>query len=497
MNMPSLAPAAAPKPARWPGDDFPAWISPMLVKELRQGVQSGAFAWTFILLQAAMFLLMTFWVLNRSDGFGSRLEVNQLFHGFFWALFGFAAAVILPVRAAGSMTAERVGNTLDLLRLTHLSSTQIVVGKWLAVMAQVLLIATAVLPYLVLQYFFGGLDLVADLFSFVVVLLVASVMTAGSLAAAGQSPLTRGLVTAFLFIGAPNVFFGFGSVLGTAVLSPWSALPAILVVAALLTAVMLVYSAAAIAPPAENHACRVRILALVATGLALAAGAWFGPISAAFVITVTLLLVVGIAIAELTSDPVELASIHAPFARLGLFGRPAAMVLTPGWATAICFTLLAAPLLALAVLFGFPGLPAALRVPETFVLGVAAILFPLPLMLRLRAGKSRKLVFFGVQIFSVVIFFLQSPLGFSYLPAAEIFRALTNLLPLAALLNLITLESGSGGFEPMIALALALGATALSLRFVIPRFVRELGAVDRRVTAARTIPTMPRRSLLA
>ena len=214
-------------------------------------------------------------------------------------------------------------------------------------------------------------------------------------------------------------------------------------------------------------------------------------------ITVTLLLVVGIAIAELTSDPVELASIHAPFARLGLFGRPAAMVLTPGWATAICFTLLAAPLLALAVLFGFPGLPAALRVPETFVLGVAAILFPLPLMLRLRAGKSRKLVFFGVQIFSVVIFFLQSPLGFSYLPAAEIFRALTNLLPLAALLNLITLESGSGGFEPMIALALALGATALSLRFVIPRFVRELGAVDRRVTAARTIPTMPRRSLLA
>ena len=497
MSTPPFTPAAAPKPTSWPGDDFPAWISPMLVKELRQGVQSGAFAWTFILLQAAMFVLMTFWVLNRSTGQQSRLEVNRLFHGLFWALFGLAALIALPMRAAGSMAAERVGNTLDLLRLTHLSSTQIVVGKWLAVMAQVLLIATAVLPYLVLQYFFGGLDIVADLFSFMVVLLVAAVMTAGSLAAAGQSPLTRGLLMAFLFIAAPNFLGGFGSVLGTAVLSPWSALPAILVVAALLTAVMLVYSAAAIAPPAENHACRVRILALVATGLALAAGAWFGPISAAFVITVTLLLVVGIAIAELTSDPVELASIHAPFARLGLFGRPAAMVLTPGWATAICFTLLAAPLLALAVLFGFPGLPAALRVPETFVLGVAAILFPLPLMLRLRAGKSRKLVFFGVQIFSVVIFFLQSPLGFSYLPAAEIFRALTNLLPLAALLNLITLESGSGGFEPMIALALALGATALSLRFVIPRFVRELGAVDRRVTAARTIPTMPRRSLLA
>ena len=495
MSTPPFTPAAAPKPTSWPGDDFPAWISPMLVKELRQGVQSGAFAWTFILLQAAMFVLMTFWVLNRSTGQQSRLEVNRLFHGLFWALFGLAALIALPMRAAGSMAAERVGNTLDLLRLTHLSSTQIVVGKWLAVMAQVLLIATAVLPYLVLQYFFGGLDIVADLFSFVVVLLVAAVMTAGSLAAAGQSPLTRGLLMAFLFIAAPNFLGGFGSVLGTAVLSPWSALPAILVVAALLTAVMLIYAAAAIAPPAENHACRVRILALVATGLALAAGAWFGPISAVFVIIVTVLLVAGIAIAELTSDPVELASIHAPFARLGLFGRLAAMVLTPGWATAICFTLLAAPLLALAVRFGFPGLPADLRVPETFVLGVAAILFPLPIMLRLRAGKSRKLVFFGVQIFSVVIFFLQSPLGFSYLPAAEIFRALTNLLPLAAFLNLLTQEDRGSGFEPMI--ALALGMTALSLVFVIPRFVRELAAVDRRVTAARAIPTMPPRSLPA
>ena len=495
MNMPSLTPAAAPKSTSWPGDDFPAWISPMLVKELRQGVQSGAFAWTFILLQAAMFLLMTFWLLNRSTGLQSRLEVNQFFHGFFWMLFGLAAVIALPMRAAGSMAAERVGNTLDLLRLTHLSSTQIVVGKWLAVMAQVLLIAAAVLPYLVLQYFFGGLDIVADLFLFVVVLLVAAVMTAASMAAAGQSPVARGLLTPLLFIGVSNSLLGVGSVFGTAVLSPWSALPAILAVAALLTAVMLVYAAAAIAPPAENHAGRVRVLALVATGLALVAGAWFGPISASFVIAVTVLLVAGIAIAELTSDPVELASIHAPFARLGLLGRLAAMVLTPGWATAICFTLLVAPFLGLAVFGGFPGLPLTARIPEKFVLGVAAILFPLSLMLRFPAGKTRRLVFIGVQIFSLVIFFYQSPLGFSNTSGVEIFRALTNLLPLAALLNLLTLASGSGGFEPMI--ALALGTTALSLVFVVPRFVRELAAVDRRVAAARALPSGPRRSLPA
>jgi len=147
------------------------------------------------------------------------------------------------------------------------------------------------------------------------------------------------------------------------------------------------------------------------------------------------------------------------------------------------------------VVDGFPGLPATARIPEKFVLGVAAILFPLSLMLRLTAGKTRKLVFIGVQIFSLVIFFYQSPLGFSNTSGVEIFRALTNLLPLAALLNLVSQGSSSGGFEPMI--ALALGTTALSLVFVIPRFVRQLAAVDRRVTAARALPAVPRRSLPA
>jgi len=48
----------------WRGDDFPTWLSPMVVKELRQGVQSGVFAWTFVALQVAMFLALSFGVLD-------------------------------------------------------------------------------------------------------------------------------------------------------------------------------------------------------------------------------------------------------------------------------------------------------------------------------------------------------------------------------------------------------------------------------------------------
>lgn len=195
---------AGPRPATgakpWPGDDFPSWISPMLVKELRQGVQSGAFAWTFVLLQVAMFVLMTFWLLERSTNDSIQLNTNRLFHGWFWVVFGLAAVLVLPLRAAGSMAAERVGNTLDLLRLTRLSSMQIVTGKWLAIMAQVLLLSTAVLPYVVLQYFFGGLDIVSDLFAFVSVLLAASVVTAASVSTAGQPAWSRGVFVVLAMI---------------------------------------------------------------------------------------------------------------------------------------------------------------------------------------------------------------------------------------------------------------------------------------------------------
>ena len=64
----SHALAPAERGMRWRGDDFPAWLSPMLVKELRQGIQSGAFAWTFVGLQVAMFLIMSSMVTLTDDG---------------------------------------------------------------------------------------------------------------------------------------------------------------------------------------------------------------------------------------------------------------------------------------------------------------------------------------------------------------------------------------------------------------------------------------------
>ncbi len=144
----------------WRGDDFPSWLNPMVVKELRQGVQSGAFAWTFIGLQAVMFLTLTLTVTSFEPGDRSGRMTLEFF---FWPVIGAAVLLIIPLRGLGAISGEQAGSKLDLVLLTRLSATRIVLGKWLAFAAQAALIVTAILPYVVLRYFFGSVNVLSDL----------------------------------------------------------------------------------------------------------------------------------------------------------------------------------------------------------------------------------------------------------------------------------------------------------------------------------------------
>ena len=127
----------APPAGRWRGDDFAAWLPPMLVKELRQGVQSGAFFWTFLLFQAALFLIFSLQVLVVDANPGAVREFTALF----WVAAVAGVAVLVPLRGLGAIGGEQHGNALDLLQITRLSATRIVVGKWVALVAQSFLVA--------------------------------------------------------------------------------------------------------------------------------------------------------------------------------------------------------------------------------------------------------------------------------------------------------------------------------------------------------------------
>lgn len=478
MTTPAVpsAPAASRAP-RWPGDDFPAWMSPMLVKELRQGVQSGVFAWTFILLQAAMFILMTLWLLERSAQSGTR--DTGFFHGTFWWLFGIAAMLVIPLRASFSMVSERQGQTLDLLRLTRLSSTQIVFGKWLSTMAQVTLLAVAVLPYVVLQYFFGGLDVIADLTLFLLVLLGASVIAALSIATSGQPAASRGLLMVAVGYGV-IVMAGAGSVasmglLGTTV---WTTLG---LMSAMLTAVFLEYAAAGIAPAAENHAARIRSFALLTGILALLAARFGGPVSNGLLLGFAVVMSLGVGAAELTTDAVPVASVHGAFARFGPLGRLAAMFLAPGWATGLLFLLLTTGVCAAVIASTSVG--SAARSLAQLGCAAAAVAFPLPLMLFFPAGRKRWTAFLLVGAVSMAIFALAS--AWQGPAHASTPSPVGDYLPLPALVRSVASGSFAGSSGNDHSPVPAILVTGLSLCLVVPRFMREIGMLFGRLEAVK------------
>jgi len=344
--------AAATGGRRWRGDDFPAWLSPMLVKELRQGIQSGAFAWTFVALQIAMVVLFVFWVGSVSADDTTR--AGSFYRGVFWLLLGVACVFVLPLRGLQAVKSEEAGQTFDLLRLTRLTSTQIVVGKWLAIVAQIGLITVAVLPYVVLQYFLGGYAVIDDLLFVAGLVVVGGVVTAAAIAASNQPQWIRATLGAGMGLLVTYAAGGAGMFFGMFGLTASGTLLAVEVLfGGMVVLVLLEYAAAGIAPRAENHALRKRLLATAMVALAVAAIAlqatyvaagrippWGSVGVVAALVALQSLVATWIMVAELLTDPVRLRVIYEPFARRGAIGRALATLLTPGWATALPLAML-------------------------------------------------------------------------------------------------------------------------------------------------------------
>jgi len=418
-------PAGAGRP--WPGDDFADWLPPMLVRELRQGIQSGAFFWTFLLLQAALVLHAAFTVLATAGEFDGNLARTS--GGFFWAILGITLGLVLPLRGLQAVASERVGNNLDLVRLTRLSATRIVVGKWAAIVAQVLLVTAAILPYLVLRYFIGGVNVVGELSRLSWLVVAAAVVAALAVYASTRPQRERvGLMALVVFGGwgtLVRLMMGGGFTGGT---PGWLGLG----VAAVYATLFLDAAAASIAPASENRAFWKRLLGLGCAGAVAAAGLVgtrtdFFPIAVALGLPV-LFLVVG-AVCE---RPVRFRRLHAAFARGGIAGRLAAAVLTPGWATGLVFAALAGGLTAIGFL--------AQAAPSQFfmlacILGAAAVLFPLPLLLAFPKVKERATLYVAVQAACLVIYGVDAFVrGMPRSPGDTL--ALVALFPLAGLMRL-------------------------------------------------------------
>jgi len=160
--------------------DFSDRLSPMVVKEMRQGLRTRSFTATLIMFHVALGCLMV--------GFLSEWDAKET-QMMFWTVICVALLGVMPVQGFKTLHSESQDGTLDMLRLTGITSFRIVWGKWVTLYSQILLITGSLLPYLIARYFMGGVEIATEAVALALLVITAAVITAAVVAFSSQRSL--------------------------------------------------------------------------------------------------------------------------------------------------------------------------------------------------------------------------------------------------------------------------------------------------------------------
>ncbi|MDR1009834.1 MAG: hypothetical protein LBM04_01660 [Opitutaceae bacterium] len=403
-----------------PAFDFPTWLPPMLVKELRQGLRARGFMFSLIGLHA-MLVIAFGWslILQYLDGSAGIGMVD----GFFWALTFAMLVLVMPLRGLSGLNSEIETRNVDLLMLTQLTSWRIVWGKWTSLVTQSALLLVTLLPYGVMRYFFGGVDLLQDLAVFMWLFVTGAVATALMLWVSGLPRLLR-VVLVITLVVVFNMLLGslfrslmrhgFASTFGGAFLGGGSGvgIPSLVQLTwlfdmAIVLVFFLLQAVRRISPPSENHSLTTRLIAF-AVFLPAPFLMFFHNASRGVKVAMEIQAVAGLVVFMLVCV-LELATVELPMpvhvrrirgrgGRGGWARRALCLLFLPGWTGAAFFTLAGLALFAVLLLAGaFPSpefQPKFLR-----VLGLAWIAVVLPsavMSLFLKRGKTSPLIVYGL-----------------------------------------------------------------------------------------------------
>jgi ABC-type transport system involved in multi-copper enzyme maturation permease subunit len=430
--------------------DFPDSFSPMIVKELRQGLRTMVFAGSFLLIQLFMMLFVYLIVAAVTAEDNSVQSYDALF----WVLFSIFVLVVMPLRGFTAISKETDADTLELLYLSKLSTLRILWGKWLALILQTLLVVSAILPYVVLRYFIGSVDIVFDLIRIAFLLFFSLIITAGMVALSAFPKVFRwiclgiimmmGTPSLLLFLVAavsvPQELLGGGN-MGLEDVVPF--LAALAAATPFLVLLLLEMGAERIAPIAENHALRIRLLALLIFlpspvllrlgGSSNALGfLWFGT-AAPLLVTVCILAL---------NEPIRLVpATCAPLLKLKKAGAFWARSFYPGWAGAVRFTLIAFAAMAGATLL-LPmnwGSEEQLRALALLLALLGGVLFPvLAIRLFCRGVQPPRfaLLFYLLIQLAAVIFLVLVAVPASLMSAEE-WMPLLGLVPTSSFFAMV------------------------------------------------------------
>ena len=340
--------------------DFSDWLPPMLVKELRQGLRANLFVLMLVLLQTAMIGFFGMRLLDAPDDISASAEYDRVM----WAAVAIVLLGLQPLRGSHAVSEERDHNTMDLMQLTRLSSRRMLWGKWLALVCQTILLVITILPYQVLYYFLGGVDVVQNFIWLGHMIWASVVLTAVSVAASGCSVVPK--VVTLLLAGSPT-FMCAWRFIEELDASDVSGAPPMSVYAVLLffTLVGIPFiisvGTARISHPCENSSAMIRLLGLIAVVGALVGSIWTAKETLVGWFVLSMAFVFWAGMEAMTEQATPRPDHYTPWVRGGVAGRIAGRLFYQGWSGGVLYVVLTTCLLEIIAYVG------SLRAPAVFV----------------------------------------------------------------------------------------------------------------------------------
>jgi ABC-type transport system involved in multi-copper enzyme maturation permease subunit len=323
-------------------------LSPIVVKELRQGVRSHLFTGAFLLQQALMLLVLA--IAFAQDG---SFAPRDAFTVFFWFILAIPMLLVLPMGAGLGLAGEITAQTMEPVLLTRLTPWRLVAGKWAASAAQTVVLTVSIVPFVLVRYYLGAVEVATDI-AFLAGLLACSLILAAlgtAVASAPLSALFRWVLV--LAVGWPLIVSCLVA-LGQTLFAPAPAVRAFTLAAAGAVALLLLLSgleagAFLMAPSALVRPGRLRALALAALVLAGVLGLDAETAPGAIGIGWAVALAAGVAVAAVCEGTPLVPTRYAWFFKSRL-RRLLGYVFAPGWPAGVAFALILAIATAVATL---------------------------------------------------------------------------------------------------------------------------------------------------
>jgi hypothetical protein len=186
--------------------ELPDRLHPMTVKELQQGMRRASFVYPFLGIHVLAIAAMA---MEFSQGSVARNEYAGIFNlwmliesGPFWNVVALVCGIVMPLGGLILMGQELEEGNHELLLLTRLDRWAVVKGKFLILWSICALSFISLLPYVVVRYFIGGVELLQELMCSLSVLACAAVFCAGAIGASSFQHIGARIGLAVLFAGS-------------------------------------------------------------------------------------------------------------------------------------------------------------------------------------------------------------------------------------------------------------------------------------------------------